>query len=352
MSGDSEIQANYGQFLNSVLSAINDGTAQVVAPTVRTHVNATQTTVTKPNDEALRQKCQPLAKNGSLVLGKRKAETEFLSSPDKVQKRDAIPVKSSGGSGTGDKAAINTKPVLRVVPDSSVAIKSTVKPTPATSVSVEAKAPPKKGSFAEIMARGKPTIPPVGIITHKPKEKLSSKKELELLKRERALKVKSSSKLSKSAPGSKSSSPAPSKPKHALPPQGKSMKTTSYQGTAKGKLQTSYKGTMKPVSPPPTSAHKRAYDSDAPRVIKPASVTRRNERYSEEESEVDEGVSYPSEDDYSDMEAGFEDVEEEDEKAAKLAKKEDDFEKMMLDELKRQKEAKRQRLLAEKARRR
>ncbi|MCJ1388088.1 hypothetical protein MMC18_000932 [Xylographa bjoerkii] len=339
-------------FLNSVLSAINDGAAQVVAPSVRTHVNVAQATVTKSNNDRLPQKHQSSSNNSSLVLGKRKADTELPSSPDKAQKRDAFPVKSNSGSGTGDKAAINAKPVLKVTSASSGTAKGASKPSPVTPVSAEAKAPPKKGSFAEIMARGKPTIPPVGLITHKPKEKLSSKKELELLKRERALKVKPGSKISKSAPGSKRNSPAPSKQKEAPIVPGKSGKTTGYQGTAKGKPQTSYKGTMKPVSPPPASAHKRAYDSDAPRAPQPTSVSRRKERYSEEDSEVDDGESYMSDGDYSDMEAGFEDVEEEDEKAARLAKKEDDFERMMLDELKRQKEAKRQRLLVEKARRR
>ncbi|MCJ1378421.1 hypothetical protein MMC17_001519 [Xylographa soralifera] len=339
-------------FLNSVLSAINDGSAQVVNPTVRTHVNSAQPTVTKPNNEAVPQTYQSLSKNSSSVLGKRKAETILPCPPGKAPTRDAFPAKSKGGGGASDMAAINAKPILKVTSAPSEENKGPSKPSPITPISAEAKAPPKKGSFAEIMARGKPTIPPVGIITHKPKEKLSSKKELELLKRERAMKVKPGSKTSKSAPGSKRSSPAPSKQKEAAALQGKSVKTMGYQGTAKGKPQAFYKGTMKPVSPPPTSAHKRAYDSDAPRAPKPTSVARRKETYSEEESEVDEGESYMDDDDYSDMEAGFEDVEEEDEKAARLAKKEDDFEKMMLDELKRQKEAKRQRLLAEKARRR
>jgi len=337
-------------FLNSVLSAINDGASQVVAPTVRTHANAAQATVAKPNNQAVHQKHQHLTKDSSLVLGKRKAETELPSPPEKLAKRDAFPAKLNSGSGTGNKAAMNPKPILKVTSASSGPVKGASKPSPITPVSAEAKAPLKKGSFAEIMARGRPTIPPVGVIVHKPKEKLSSKKELELLKRERALKVKPGSKISKSAPGSKSNSPAPAKRKEAPALLEKSVKTTGYQGTAKGKPQTSYKGTMKPASPPPVSAHKRAYDSDAPRTPKPTSIARRKERYSEEESEVDEGESYLSEDDYSDMEAGFEDVEEEDEKAARLAKKEDDFEKMMLDELKRQKEAKRQRLVAEKAR--
>ncbi|MCJ1295389.1 hypothetical protein MMC34_006951 [Xylographa carneopallida] len=339
-------------FLNSVLSAINDGSTQVVTPTVRTHMNSSQTTVTRPNAEAIPQRYQsPTTKNNS-VLGKRKAETDLSGLPGKAQKRDAFSAKSSSGSGASDRATVTAKPILKVTSAPSGANQGPNKPGPITPISAEAKAPPKKGSFAEIMARGKPTIPPVGIIMHKPKEKLSSKKELELLKRERALKIKSGSKISKSAPGSQRSSPAPSKQKEPGGPQGKSVKTTGYRGTAKGKPQTFYKGTMKPITPPPPSTHKRAYDSDAPRVPKPKSVARQKERYSEEESGADDGESYMEDEDYSDMEAGFEDVEEEDEKAARLAKKEDDFEKMMLDELKRQKEAKRQRLLAEKARRR
>ncbi|MCJ1315452.1 hypothetical protein MMC15_000771 [Xylographa vitiligo] len=339
-------------FLNSVLSAINDGSTQVVTPTGRTHINSAQSTVAKPNTDAISQKYQSSITDSSLVLGKRKAESVLPCPPGKAQKRDAFPAKSSSGGGAIDKAAINGKPILKVTSAPSESNKSASRPSPVTPVSAEAKAPPKKGSFAEIMARGKPTIPPVGIITHKPKEKLSSKKELKLLKREQVLKVNHGSKISKSAPGSNRTSPAPGKQKEVASLQAKSVKTSGYQGTAKGKPQSFYKGTMKPVSPPPISAHKRAYDSDAPRAPKPKSVARRKEKYSEEESEGDDGESYMDDDDYSDMEAGFEDVEEEDEKAARLAKKEDDFEKMMLDELKRQKEAKRQRLLVEKARRR
>ena len=45
--------------------------------------------------------------------------------------------------------------------------------------------------------------------------------------------------------------------------------------------------------------------------------------------------------DLSDMEAGFSDVEQEDERALKAAKREDQFEAMMERELKRQKERKR-----------
>lgn len=242
------------------------------------------------------------------------------------------------------------KPALIVSSVSSGSYRGTSKLSPVTPVSAEAKAPPKKGSFAEIMSRGKPSIPPVGIITHKPKEKTSSKKELELQKRELAFKGKTNGKLSKSAPGSKSNSPGPGK---RVDSDGKIVKpanSVGYQGTVKPKPQPSYKGTMKPVFSSTSSAR----NSDDHVRQKSVSTVRRAASETEEESEVDDQNSYVSEENYSDMEAGFVDVEEEDEKATRLAKKEDDFEKMMLDELKRQKEAKKRRLaaLADKARNR
>lgn len=246
------------------------------------------------------------------------------------------------------------KPALTVSSTASGSYRGTSKPSPVTPVSAEAKAPPKKGSFAEIMSRAKPTVPPVGVITHKPKANISSKKELELQRREMALKGKTNGKKSKSAPGSKSNSPGPGK---RVDGSGKIVKPSNpvgYQGTVKPKPQPSYKGTMKPVPSSSASARKRDYNSDDHIRRKPNPTVRRAASETEDESEVDDENSYVSEEDYSDMEAGFGDVEEEDEKATKLAKKEDDYEKMMLDELKRQKEAKRRRLaaLADKARNR
>ena len=326
-----------------------------MTPTVRPPPSAPNTTDPDPKRVPFRSTTLPPLGNGALVNGKRKADGELSRPNEKVHKNDASSVaRQAIGSGVSDQLRKAEKPALKVSSMPSGPYRGTSKPSPVTPVSAEAKVPPKKGSFAEIMSRGKPTIPPVGIITHKPKEKISSKKELELQKRELAQKGKTDRTVSRSAPGSKSNSPGPGK---RVDGSGKVVKpsgSVGYQGTVKPKPQPSYKGTMKPVASSAAPARKKGCNSDDHTRRKSVPTMRRALSESEEEPEDDDKNSYISEEDYSDMEAGFGDVEEEDEKATRLAKKEDDFEKMMLDELKRQKEAKKRRLaaLADKARNR
>ncbi|MCJ1474308.1 hypothetical protein MMC13_002966 [Lambiella insularis] len=346
------------QFLNSVLTSISDSKAEVVAPTVKAQSNAAQANRTEANTVAFRQNAQPPIKNIASVPNKRKAESELLRSNEKIQRAeraDRFDGKPSSRGTVPDKSLVNGKPTLKISAASPVVYKGTGRPSPIALVSNEAKPTAKKGSFAEIMARGKSNVAPVGVIIHKPKERTSSKKEMEeLQKREKASKGRPGGSLQKGALDSNGNSPGPSKPKSGVSLNGKHAKPPGYQGTAKAKPQTTYKGTIKPLPSVPASVRKKDHDGGTLRGSKSASQARRKETYSDEESDQDEEGSYVSEEDYSDMEAGFEDVEEEDEKASKLAKKEDDYEKMMLDELKRQKEAKKQRLtaLAEKARRR
>lgn len=178
------------------------------------------------------------------------------------------------------------------------------------------------------MARGKHTAlaKPVGIIKHKPKEKLSSKKEAMLAKELAKLQKKGKhieSKTSKELQQTRYF-----KSKSEVKSAGKATKSVSYTGTMKSKLQTTYKGTMKPTS---ISSIRNAYPPD--RRIRPPSPDDRSQDSSQDSEEASMS------DDYSDMEAGFDDVEEEDERAAREARREDEHEKRMLDELRRQKEA-------------
>ena len=299
----------------------------------------------------------PSAVNVSSVPSnsKRKAEDELSRPNDKVRK-ELNTVKSTANLSVASRPISNGKPTTSASSGQpTVPYRGTGRPSPTASLfEKESKPAPKKGSFAEIMARQKAATTPIGVITHKPKEKLSSKKELELHKQ--AMRDKKAGKLPRSAPGSSRNSPGPTKRGGEGAAKPTVAKSVGYQGTAKPKLQPAYKGTMKPQpsstlrGKPPTATH------DITRR-KSISDLRRRSSYSDEDNEEsgeEEEGSYISEEDYSDMEAGFEDVEEEDEKAARIAKKEDDYEKMMLDELARQKEAKKKRLaaLAEKARRR
>ncbi len=205
---------------------------------------------------------------------------------------------------------------------------------------------PKKGSYAEIMARAKSnqSKPPVGTISHKPKDQIapSYKKELKLKKK--AMKNKKLGIKDNSRPGSSgslSSSPAPG------PVANKKVAAPAYKGTAKPKPQLpqpTYKGTMKPASS--TTKPTTARDRDAnPRKI-------HNEYAATDEDDLDD----VEEDEYSsdgsdDMEAGFTDVEQEETVAAKAARKEDEEEARLEAQHKKEKEERRKRLeqLAKKA---
>lgn len=211
------------------------------------------------------------------------------------------------------------------------------------------KAPPKKGSFAEIMARGKAnhsTMGQIGKIQHKKIEKAPSKREREEMKNQK------SSNLQKNlAPGSKFQKmgrPLPVKTlsadsgkKKPVEPEKKIKKaataTTGYAGTARPKP-----GGAKGTSRLSASASNRGRDdrrsSSAPRY---AYVSEEEEGEDEEEDEPD----YAS-DASSDMEAAAFEVDEEEELATRIARREDAEALAEENRLKREKEAKRKKLAA------
>ena len=221
---------------------------------------------------------------------------------------------------------------------------------PSTPAAESAKVP-KKNSYAEIMARGKALVntPPIGVIKHQPKDKkaLSDKKEIMLQKgfgrkpksaqKEGHSRTSSADMSSESRPGSAGKLAGPAKKK---PPE------IAYKGTAKPKPQPTYKGTMKPVTTPTSGTHKKPPvklddRSRGNSSSRPLPAKRRHTEYSEdEEDDEEEEEEYDS---GSDMEAGYSDVEEEETKATKIAKKEDEFEARMEAEMKRQKEARKKR---------
>jgi len=215
---------------------------------------------------------------------------------------------------------------------------------------------PKKGSFAEIMARAKAAQeapPAVGTIKHQPKDKkaLSNKKELMLQKKGRLGKSQAPNGHSRNSSGDLSSGSA-SKPSgrpgvaSGRPgvASGKKVPEPAYRGTAqaiaKPKPQTAYKGTMGIGNPASLTSQKKPL----PRVEngRHTSSRYRHDDYSEEgESEMEGEEDYDSDD----MEAGFDDVEEEETKATRQAKKDDAREAMIEAELKKlPPEARRRRL--------
>lgn len=209
---------------------------------------------------------------------------------------------------------------------------------------------PKKGSYAEIMARAKAAAnaPAIGVIKHQPKDKkaVSDKKELLLQKKGSVGKSKPDG---KAAHGRHSSADVSggSRPGSSGKQEGTVKKKAveiAYKGTAKPKPQPTYKGTMKPVPAAAVPTQKKSFIKQDDRsrsnsMSRPQPAKSRRRDYSEDEEDEEE-EDYESE---SDMEAGYSDVEEEETKATKIARKEDEFEARMEAEMKRQKEARKKR---------
>ena len=276
---------------------------------------------------------------------KRKAEDVLAGRNGKIMRNGMASGRNSHTtSSPNPRARVSKSPIS--VPSSSAAIpyRGTSRPDPAsatpTTPTADALKAPKKGSYAEIMARAKAnqSKPPVGTISHKPKEQIapSYKKELKLKKKaikDKKLGIKDDSRPGSS--GSLSSSPAPG----SIP--NKKIAAPAYKGTAKPKPQLpqpTYKGTMKLASS--TAKPSTARDRDAnPRKL----------RYDEYAATDEDDLDDIEEDEYGsdgsdDMEAGFTDVEEEETAAAKAARKEDEEEARLEAKYKREKEERRKKL--------
>lgn len=292
------------------------------------------------------------ADTGVAQSNKRKAE-------DGLAGRDGKVVRNSMASGQISCATPSTNPQVKLSkPPISVSASSATMPyrgtsrpnsastIPSTPTGDALKAP-KKGSYAEIMARAKAnqSKPPVGTISHKPKEQIapSYKKELKLKKKaikDKKLGIKDHSRPESS--GSLSSSPAPG------PVANKKVVAPAYKGTAKPKPQLpqpTYKGTMKPAS-----------STAKPPAARDGGTNPRRPRYDEYAATDEDDLDDIEEDEYGsdgsdDMEAGFTDVEQEETVAAKAARKEDEEEAMLEAKLKKEKEERRKKLeqLAKKA---
>jgi hypothetical protein len=207
------------------------------------------------------------------------------------------------------------------------------------------------------MARGKAaqsTLGQVGKIQHKKIEKLPSKRE-----REDARAQKGSNLAKNMAPGSKfNKTPLPAGQngrngvkeggKKALPEPEKKIKkaataTTGYAGTARPKP-----GGAKPASRPSASASASSsrYDRGPDRHRNGYGSSARYAYVSEEEEDEEEDERDYDSDASSDMEAAAFEVDEEEELAARIARKEDAEALAEENRLKREKEEKRKRLAA------
>lgn len=283
---------------------------------------------------------------------KRKAEDGLVGRPGKMM-RNNVPSDriARATSSSNQRAKVPKPPVSGPSPSAVMPYRGTSKPDPnsvvLTTPTGDASKTPKKGSYAEIMARAKAnqSKPPVGTISHKPKEQIAPSYKKALKMNKKAMKDKKLCIKDRSRPGSSgslSSSPAPGSVAN------KKAAAPAYKGTAKPKPhlpQPTYRGTMKPASSTATPPTRRDRDANPSKV-------RYDEYAATDEDDLDdiEEDEYGS-DESDDMEAGFTDVEEEETVAARAARMEDEEEAKLEAKLKREKEERRKKLeqLAKKA---
>ncbi|KAI9048085.1 hypothetical protein LZ554_007881 [Drepanopeziza brunnea f. sp. 'monogermtubi'] len=287
----------------------------------------------------------------------------MLSTKDKPAKPAAKPTAKPAAKPATKPAA---KPAARHSASTTIIKNGQPTPPPANDAPKPA---PKKGSFAEIMARGKAaqsTLGQVGKIQHKRIEKMPSKREKE------ELKAQKSSNLQKNLdPESKFSKMAPSMARNgqSVKDNGKVGQSGARQG-GKGRPEpeqpekkikkaatatTGYTGTSRPkpggsASKPSASASSSRYDRGPDRDRR-----RTNDRYGgaryaytseEEDEEEEEEEEQEYESDLSDMEAAAFEVDDEEEEAARIARREDALALAEENRLKREKEEKRRKLTA------
>ena len=324
---------------------------------------------------------------------KRKADYELSGQSLKTTK---VEVPSSGLSSNTpvQKLATRTPPISTLVPRATIAKRPSLtlsKPAqaqpkqagiatvpkdgaprpsghPQAAVATLPIKPPKKGSYAEIIARAaaaQTQTAAVGIIMHKAKEKLPIRKDGTPQKESAGAndKLGNGNKVAgrrdtKNIMGGKSVGQESLRRAEQFKMNGKPIRpTVAYQGTAKPKTEPSnqapvkakpqptYRGTMKPSTASTLPERRNVTNMKVPerKTMKAAPKSRRD-AYSDEEKEEDEEDGYEyNDEDFSDMEAGWDEVEEEDEMAERIAKKEDAFEMKMLEEIKRQKEERKRR---------
>ncbi|KAI1002184.1 hypothetical protein K3495_g6017 [Podosphaera aphanis] len=285
---------------------------------------------------------------------KRKPDVQLQKTVDKIQKTAGTnSAKKVSPSTLSPKVNTNLSRIKLgsgVSPSATTASKTTtLSRNGQTNVSPTGPQKPlKKGSYAEIMARGKAahaTLGQVGKIQHKTIERQPSKREREAQRMQKSTKAPSTvNKLQKSSqgqvrdPSSRDNSNGKLTPVPEKKIKKSAMATTGYAGTARPKTTNPNLASRK-LALGSTSNNNRA------RVERYGSSN--SSRYQYMSDEVDDGEGETDyESDLSDMEAAAFEVDEEEETAAKIARREDAEALAEENRLKREKEEKRKRLAA------
>jgi protein SPT2 len=284
---------------------------------------------------------------------RRKPDDELRRSVDKVQKAATQPASSSRHADDLRRAtAVDSKTRLSAN-GHRVGSATTFKngqPTPPPSN--DAPKVPKKGSYAEIMARGQAVqkiLGQVGKIQHKKIEKLPSRREREDMTAQRAAQIRrglnphskfqklGQTSLREGVKESKKGTKTAAEPVPEKKIKKAAFATTGYAGTARPKPE----GSMR-SSRPTTGSSSRLSD----RYDRGRSGFRHSAYVDEDEDEGGEEEEMDYETDVSDMEAAAFEVDEEEETAARIARREDAEALAEENRLKREKAEKKRRLMA------
>lgn len=318
------------QFLDSVLTSIETGKPTPVPPPTpavrRPSEPLSSTSTTKPearNPNTGTRAAQ--SGNGNVAGTKRRAEEQLGPAPKPGSRISSTPAKPTSSSTVSKPrpssatTAAGQKQVPRPMSKGAESVSSK-----SASPAVTSK-PPPKGSYADLMMKAKelqqkaPTT--VGKIKHQPapKEKLSK------AERKRRI-LEGQTKDRNPRLGTKSASPGAGIGGKAGV-AGLGRKRTPEEPT--------YKGTGRPTQPPPQPEYRgtaglpsRRGANDRKDLSRQSKRSRMDEYLATDEE--DEGDYGAEQDDYysesSDMEAGLDDVEEEEQSALKAARREDEEE--------------------------
>ncbi|OKL56950.1 hypothetical protein UA08_07819 [Talaromyces atroroseus] len=288
-------------FLSSVLSSIESGTPTSFPP-------PTSRPVLSPPPKPDSRKSTPSTSGPSRLTTNNHASAGTKRKADDLMRR---PEKSVSSSSTTNGNELKSRPKAPIKAHATSA-----KPTPPA---VPSK-PPPKGSFADLMAKAKAVqkeAPKVGVLKHQaalPKEKISKSEKKRRM--EAMTKQKEAPRPGKKPGVVLGTAAGRSDTKAGVDASSKKREAgeNAYKGTSRAPQPVIYKGT----SNLPTR------HGDAGRDRR--RVPRRDEYLGTDEE--DEGDFYGDYDDYysdqsSDMEAGYEDMEEEEYEALRVAQKED-----------------------------
>lgn len=315
-------------FLGSIVGSIGEGKAPPQAATIpskTTNSKALQTNLntTKPASRPT----TPVQSSGI----KRKAEDTTNASGQRPSKPATMYQGTAGQRRApapplhAPKPSADKAPVPKIQTD-KLGKTEPSKPSP-VSGTASPKPPPTKGSFAELMARAKAqnSQQKIGVVTHQkaaPKEKPSRRAEQKKAEGDKIRQSKSGSGGVRKPDSRRSASPV----KNGVVKDGRVSKPVPKSG---------YKGTMG------LSAGR-----DKPRQPKQSRYDSYLGTDEEDNSDLDEEEDY-GEDGYesSDMEGGFDDLEQEETRALREAKADDARELALENQLKREKEERRKRLM-------